>query len=101
MDKFSFGQPIDVGNDAIQLGAELGAGHRVGDAVGVVAQAHGLRQVVEFRRGADEFGGALDNGGKGGVGCGQAGDGELVDVEHIHIRENLLSNKPVTNKTRH
>ena len=76
--EFVFRQAVDVGDDAIQLGAQAGACGRVSCAVVVAAQADLGGEVVEFGRGADELGGAADDGVEEGVGWCEAGDGELV-----------------------
>lgn len=57
--EFGFGEAVEVGNDAVELGAELGALGFVGGSVVVAAEADFCGEVVEFWGGADEFGGAV------------------------------------------
>ena len=75
--EFVFGQTIDMRDDAIQLSAQLRSLRRIGHAVVMAAQSDFRRQVVIFRRRADEPRGAADDGVEEAVALREAGDGEL------------------------
>ena len=53
--ELGFGQAVVVGDEAVQLGTQLGAGSRGGDAGFVAAQADFLGQRVKLRRGANQL----------------------------------------------
>lgn len=91
MAKLRLRQPVDVGDKTVQFRPELGALGWIGDAVFVAAQADLVGQVIKFRGGADEFGCPLNDGGKDRVFGGEAGDGELIDVEHVDVGGYFLS----------
>ena len=59
MGKFNFGEVVEVGDDAVEFGAEVGLGDRVGDSVGVVDESDFCGEVIEFGGGTDEFGGTI------------------------------------------
>ena len=56
-----FGQSVQVRDQAIQFGAQAGTTDGIGHPVGVAAKPDFLCQVIEFRRGADELGGWLND----------------------------------------
>ena len=60
--EFVFGQPIDMRDDAIQLGAQLRPPRRISHAIVMAAQPDLRRQIIIFRRRADELRGAVDDG---------------------------------------
>ena len=59
MGKFDFGEVVEVGNDAVEFGAEFGSGDFVSDSVGMAAESDFCGEVIEFGGGADEFGGTI------------------------------------------
>jgi hypothetical protein len=59
MGEFGFGEVVEVGDRAVEFGAEFGAFNFVGNAVVVAAETDFLGEVVEFGGGTDEFSGAL------------------------------------------
>ena len=56
MGKFDFGEVVEVGDDAVEFGAEFGSGNFVSDSVGMTAESDFCGEVIKFRGGADEFG---------------------------------------------
>ena len=61
MGEFNFGEVVEVGDDAVEFGAEVGSGDFVGDSVGMADESDFCGEVIEFGGGADEFGGTIDD----------------------------------------
>jgi hypothetical protein len=59
MGEFGFGEVIQMGDDAVEFGAEFGALGFVGYAIFMATQSDFLGEVVEFGGGTDEFGGTF------------------------------------------
>ena len=92
MGKLLFSEAVDVGDEAVEFGAELGALAGVGDGVGVAAEADNSGQVVEFGGGADELGGMADNGLECRVFLCEAGHSKLIEIEIVKGRCYFLAN---------
>lgn len=48
MGKFNFGEVVEVGDDAVEFGAEVGSGDRIGYAIGMAAESDFCGEVIEF-----------------------------------------------------
>ena len=53
MGKFDFGEVVEVGDDAVEFGAEFGSGNFISDSVGMAAESDFCGEVIEFGGGAD------------------------------------------------
>ena len=91
--EFDFGELIEVGDDAVEFGAECCPFNFVGCAVAALTPSPSpwgegsktdfFREIVKFGGGADEFSGAIDDFGKPFVTLFQARNRRRVDIKEI------------------
>ena len=99
--EFGFGQTVEMGNHAVQFGAQLRAGSGVRDAGLVAAQADFFGEGVKLRRGADQPRRPLHDWSKRRVRRRQARNGKLIHVEHVAVVRHLLADDEVDGEAVH
>lgn len=92
------GEVVEVRDHAVEFGAKLCALLHIGRAFGVVFQAGLTREVIKLRGGADELGGAFDDGRKLPVFFCQARNRKRVNVEKVKSRRNFHSEHRINDK---
>ena len=98
MGEFESGEVVEMGDEAVEFGADLDSGCWVSDAAGFWIQADFLGQGSISRGCADQLAAAGYDGHKSVIRGSETGNGQLVKIEEIQVAGYFLAQEIIEHK---